>query len=156
MDMDTRLCLTWRTSKDLLDRAGNSAQCHVAAWMPRFSTTRHYCLLSPGGHVEAFNKASWGGWFPSEKSSLSFKQRKAQLLLQDMDSGRQPGRQGVDGVCGGRSYLDAGSSPGSPLMESTALMLMSRKPEPCLQFRELRETDSCLPPREELKGLPGK
>ena len=33
MDMDTLLCLTWRTSKDLLDSTGNSAQCHVAAWM---------------------------------------------------------------------------------------------------------------------------
>ena len=33
MDVDTRLCLTWRTSKDLLDSSGNSAQCHGAAWM---------------------------------------------------------------------------------------------------------------------------
>ena len=33
MDMDTLLYLTWRTSKDLLDSTGNSAQCHVAAWM---------------------------------------------------------------------------------------------------------------------------
>ena len=33
MDMDTWLCLTWRTSKDLLSSTGNSAQCHVAAWM---------------------------------------------------------------------------------------------------------------------------
>ena len=33
MDMDTLLCLTRRTSKDLLDSTGDSAQCHVAAWM---------------------------------------------------------------------------------------------------------------------------
>ena len=33
MDMDTLLCLTWRTSKDLLDSTGHSAQYHVAAWM---------------------------------------------------------------------------------------------------------------------------
>ena len=33
MDMDTLLYLTWRTSKDLLDSTGDSAQCHVAAWM---------------------------------------------------------------------------------------------------------------------------
>ena len=33
MDVDTRLCLTWRTSKDLLDSSGNSVQCHVAAGM---------------------------------------------------------------------------------------------------------------------------
>ena len=26
MDMDTLLCLTWRTSKDLLSSTGNSAQ----------------------------------------------------------------------------------------------------------------------------------
>ena len=33
MDVDTRLCLTWRTSKALLDRTGNSAQRHGAAGM---------------------------------------------------------------------------------------------------------------------------
>ena len=33
MDMDTLLCLTWRTSKDLLDSTGSSAPCRVAAWM---------------------------------------------------------------------------------------------------------------------------
>ena len=33
MDMDTLLYLTWRTSKDLLDSTGDSAQCHMAAWM---------------------------------------------------------------------------------------------------------------------------
>jgi len=33
VDMDTLLYLTWRTSKDLLDSTGNSAQFHVAAWM---------------------------------------------------------------------------------------------------------------------------
>ena len=33
MDMDTLLYLTWRTSKDLQDSTGDSAQCHVAAWM---------------------------------------------------------------------------------------------------------------------------
>ena len=33
MDMDTLLYLTWRISKDLLDSTGNSAQCHVAAWL---------------------------------------------------------------------------------------------------------------------------
>ena len=33
MDMDTLLDLAWRTSKDLLDSTGDSAQCLVAAWM---------------------------------------------------------------------------------------------------------------------------
>ena len=33
MDMDTLLYLTWRTSKDLLDSTGISAQFCVAAWM---------------------------------------------------------------------------------------------------------------------------
>ena len=33
MDMDTLLCLTWRTSKELLDSTGSSAQCRVAAGM---------------------------------------------------------------------------------------------------------------------------
>ena len=35
MDMDTRLYLTWRTSKDLLDSTGNSAQYSVITlWSP--------------------------------------------------------------------------------------------------------------------------
>ena len=35
MDMDTRLCLTWRTSKDLLHSPGNSAQHSVITlWFP--------------------------------------------------------------------------------------------------------------------------
>ena len=33
MDMHTLLCLTWITNKDLLYSTGNSAQCHVTAWM---------------------------------------------------------------------------------------------------------------------------
>ena len=33
VDMDTLLDLTWRASKDLLSSTGDSAQCHVAAWM---------------------------------------------------------------------------------------------------------------------------
>ena len=33
MDMYTLLCLKWITSQDLLYSTGNSAQCHVAAWM---------------------------------------------------------------------------------------------------------------------------
>ena len=32
MDVDTRLCLTCRTSKDLLASPGKSAQCQEAAW----------------------------------------------------------------------------------------------------------------------------
>ena len=39
MDMDTRLYLTWRTSKDLLSSTGNSAQCSVIT------------LWSPGGRM---------------------------------------------------------------------------------------------------------
>ena len=35
MDMDTLLYLTWRTSKDLLDSTGNSAQYSVISlWFP--------------------------------------------------------------------------------------------------------------------------
>ena len=35
MDMDTLLYLSWRTSKDLLDSAGNSAQYSVITlWFP--------------------------------------------------------------------------------------------------------------------------
>ena len=35
MDMDTRLNLTWRTHKDLLDSTGNSAQSSgITLWSP--------------------------------------------------------------------------------------------------------------------------
>ena len=47
MDMDTRLYLTWRTSKDLLDSPGNSAQCHVAAWMGGFGGRMDTCPCMP-------------------------------------------------------------------------------------------------------------
>ena len=33
MDVDTLLYLSWRTSKELLSSTGDSAPCHVAAWM---------------------------------------------------------------------------------------------------------------------------
>ena len=33
MDMYTQLYLKWIIKKDLLYSTGNSAQCHVAAWM---------------------------------------------------------------------------------------------------------------------------
>ena len=33
MDRCTLLHLKWITNKDLLDSTGNSAQCHVAAWI---------------------------------------------------------------------------------------------------------------------------
>ena len=33
MNLDTLLYLTGRSNGDLLDSTGNSAQCHVAAWM---------------------------------------------------------------------------------------------------------------------------
>ena len=39
MDMDTLLCLTWRTNEDLLDNTGNSAQSSVIT------------LWSPGGRM---------------------------------------------------------------------------------------------------------
>ena len=46
MDMDTLLCFTWRTSKDLLDSTGNSAQCHVAAWMEGSLGEKGYVCMS--------------------------------------------------------------------------------------------------------------
>ena len=33
MDVDTLLDLTPRSSQDLLESTGDSAECHVAAWM---------------------------------------------------------------------------------------------------------------------------
>ena len=45
MDMDTLMYLTWRTSKDLLDSTGNSAQCHVAAWLGgELGQNGHMCM----------------------------------------------------------------------------------------------------------------
>ena len=47
MDVDTRLCLTWRTSKDLLHISGNSAPCHVAAGMGGGEWIAVYVWLNP-------------------------------------------------------------------------------------------------------------
>ena len=45
MDMDTLLYVTWRTRKDLLDSTGDSAQCHVAAWMEgSLGEKRYMCM----------------------------------------------------------------------------------------------------------------
>ena len=44
MDVDTLLCLTRRTSKDLLSSTGNSAQCHVAAGMGGESGGEWICV----------------------------------------------------------------------------------------------------------------
>ena len=33
MDTNTLLCLKWISNKDLLYSTGDSAQCHLAAWM---------------------------------------------------------------------------------------------------------------------------
>ena len=78
MDMDTLLCLTWRTNKDLLDSTGDSAQCHVAAWMGgefRGERIHVYGWLSPStvhlkpsrcqwaisqGKIKSLNLRGWG------------------------------------------------------------------------------------------------
>ena len=56
MDVDTRLCFTWRTSKDLLGSSGNSAPCHVAAGMGgEFGEgwiRVHVCLSSFAAHLK--------------------------------------------------------------------------------------------------------
>ena len=45
MDMDTRLCLSWRTSKDLMDSTGNSAQCHEApGWEGSLGESGYMCM----------------------------------------------------------------------------------------------------------------
>ena len=45
MDMDSLLYLTWRTSKDLLDSTGSSAQCHMAVWMGgELGEKGHMCM----------------------------------------------------------------------------------------------------------------
>ena len=50
IDMDTWLYLMWRTNGDLLSSTGNSAQCHLAAWMGRGSGRERmhvYVWVSP-------------------------------------------------------------------------------------------------------------
>ena len=63
MDMDTLLYVTWRTRKDLLDSTGDSAQCHVAAWMEgSLGEKRYMCmygwvpLLSIRNHPNIVNR----------------------------------------------------------------------------------------------------
>ena len=52
MDMDTLLCLTWRTSKDLLDSTGNSAQYFVMTYLAKESEIGpRICMGFPGGSV---------------------------------------------------------------------------------------------------------
>ena len=76
--MDTLLCLTWRTSKDLLDSTGDSAPCHAVAWMGGESgmdmdtllyltwrTTK--LLLDSTGNSAQCHVAAWlGGEFGGE------------------------------------------------------------------------------------------
>ena len=62
--MDTLLCLTWRTSKDLLSSTGNSAQCHVAAWIGgevEGEMCICVCMVSPcAGHLKLnHNIVNW-------------------------------------------------------------------------------------------------
>ena len=63
MDMDILLYLTWRTSKDLLDSTGDSAQCQVAAWMGgEFGGAwiHVYVWLSPFAvHLNYHNILNW-------------------------------------------------------------------------------------------------
>ena len=52
MDMDTLLYLTWRTSKDLLDSTGNSAQYFVMTYLAKESEIGpRICMGFPGGSV---------------------------------------------------------------------------------------------------------
>ena len=52
MDMDTLLYLTWRTSKDLLDSTGNSAQYFVMTYVAKESEIGPgICMGFPGGSV---------------------------------------------------------------------------------------------------------
>ena len=92
MDMDTLLCLTWRTSKDLLDSTGNSAQYSVITlWSPggrmgegivresgmgidtllylTWRTSKD--LLDSTGNSAQCHVAAWmGGEFGGERASL--------------------------------------------------------------------------------------
>ena len=64
MDMDTLLCLTWRTSKDLLDSTGDSAQSSVITlWSPeRKEGGRDTQGAWDGhGHMAAFNMENQQG-----------------------------------------------------------------------------------------------
>ena len=52
MDMDTLLCSTWRTSKDLLDSTGTSAQYSVMTYLAKESEIGPcICMGFPGGSV---------------------------------------------------------------------------------------------------------
>ena len=46
--MYTLLYLKWVTNKDILNRTGNSAQCHVAAWKGEESGGEWIRVYPPG------------------------------------------------------------------------------------------------------------
>ena len=78
MHMDTRLCLTWRTSKDLLGSPGKSAQCHVAAGMGGESGGEgirvYVCGWVPS--LSSWNcQTLFIGYNPIENAKLIFKKR---------------------------------------------------------------------------------
>ena len=45
MDIYSLLYLKWISNKDLLDSTGNSAQCHMAAWMGGESGEKGYMYI---------------------------------------------------------------------------------------------------------------
>ena len=97
MDVDTLLCLTRRTSKDLLDSTGNSSQCHVAAWMGgEFGgmdtcTCTAECLHCPPetittvliSYTSIENKKLKKMYFLPRTSTASFKERCPQLMRRE-------------------------------------------------------------------------
>ena len=64
MDMDTRLYLSWRTSKDLLDSTGTSAQYSVITlWFPggRMRGRDSQGVWDGHGHTAVFNMENQQG-----------------------------------------------------------------------------------------------
>ena len=58
MDVDTRLCLTWRTSKDLLASSGNSAQHSVISKTGKEFEKEPMCVSASPSHSAGHLKLS--------------------------------------------------------------------------------------------------
>ena len=60
MDMGTRLCLTWRTSKDLLDSTGDSAQSSVITSWFKWQPTPVFLPGESHGQRSLVGYSPWG------------------------------------------------------------------------------------------------
>ena len=120
MDMDTLLYLTWRTSKDLLDSTGNSAQYSVITlWFPR-GRMREGIVKEFGIDMDTLLHLTWR----TSKDLLSSTENSAQYFVMTLwfPRGKDRGRHS-QGVWNGHGH--------------TGVFNMENQQGPAGQLREL-------------------